>query len=89
MKTDKTPKWKIAYYKTLRGKHRQNTIDINYSSIYLNPSPRVMEIKAKKKTVQFSSVAQSCPTPWDPMNQSTPGLPIYHQLPEFTQTHVH
>ena len=38
---------------------------------------------------QFSSVAQSCPTLCDPMNHSTPGLPVHHQLPEFTQTHVH
>ena len=38
---------------------------------------------------QFSSVAQSCPTLCDPMNPSTPGLPVHHQLPEFTQTHVH
>ena len=37
----------------------------------------------------FSSVAQSCPTLCDPMNCSTPGLPVYHQLPEFTNTHVH
>ena len=37
---------------------------------------------------QFSSVAQSCPTLCDPMNHSTPGLPVHHQLPEFTQTHV-
>ena len=37
----------------------------------------------------FSSVAQSCPTLCDPMNLSTPGLPVHHQLPEFTQTHVH
>ena len=37
----------------------------------------------------FSSVAQSCPTLYDPMNHSTPGLPVHHQLPEFTQTHVH
>ena len=35
-----------------------------------------------------SSVAQSCPTLCDPMNRSTPGLPVHHQLPEFTQTHV-
>ena len=40
-------------------------------------------------TVQVSSVAQSCPTPCDPMNRSTPGLPVHHQLPESTQTHVH
>ena len=38
---------------------------------------------------QFSSVAQSCPTLCDPMNRSTPGLPVHHQLPEFTQTHNH
>ena len=40
-------------------------------------------------SVQFSSVTQLCPTLWDPMNGSTPGLPVHHQLPEFTQTHVH
>ena len=40
-------------------------------------------------TYQFSSVAQSCPTLCDPINCSTPGLPVHHQLPEFTQTHVH
>ena len=40
-------------------------------------------------SVQFSSVAQWCPTFCDPMNNSTPGLPVHHQLPEFTQTHVH
>ena len=37
----------------------------------------------------FSSVTQSCSTPYDPMDCSTPGLPVHHQLPEFTQTHVH
>ena len=38
---------------------------------------------------QFSSVAQSCPTLCYPMDCSTPGLPVHHQLPEFTQIHVH
>ena len=38
---------------------------------------------------QFSSVTQSCLTLCDPMNRSTPGLPVHHQLLEFTQTHVH
>ena len=38
---------------------------------------------------QFSSVAQSCPTLCDPIDCSTPGLPVHHQLLEFTQTHVH
>ena len=41
------------------------------------------------KTVQFSSVAQSCPTLCDLMNHSMPGLPVHHQLPEFTQTQAH
>ena len=40
-------------------------------------------------SVQFSSGAQSCLTLCDPMNRSMPGLPVHHQLPEFTQTHVH
>ena len=39
--------------------------------------------------VQFSSLAQLRPTPCDPMKRSTPGFPENHQLPEFTQTHVH
>ena len=39
--------------------------------------------------VQFSSIAQSCPTLCNPMNHSTPGLPVHHQLLEFTQTHPH
>ena len=41
------------------------------------------------EAIQFSPVAQSCPTLGDPMACSTPGLPVLHQLPEFTQTHVH
>ena len=47
------------------------------------------KLKKKKKelpSVQFSSVAQSCPTLCDPMNRSTPGLPVHHHFPEFTQT---
>ena len=40
-------------------------------------------------SIQFSSVTQSCPTLCDPMNHSMPGFPVHHQLPVFTQTHVH
>ena len=40
-------------------------------------------------SVQFNSVAQSCLTLCSPMNHSTPGLPVHHQLPEFTHTHIH
>ena len=45
--------------------------------------------KFKWLSVQFSSVAQLCLTLYNPMNRSTPGLPVHHQLPEFTQTHAH
>ena len=45
--------------------------------------------KQINKLDQFSSVAQSCPTLCDPMNRSMPGLLVHHQLPVFTQTHVH
>ena len=40
-------------------------------------------------SVQFSSVTQSCPTLCNPMDCSTPGLPVHHQLPQFTRTHTH
>ena len=50
--------------------------------------PLLLGRKAMTNLVQFSSVAQSCLTVCDPMNRSTPGLPVHHQLPEFTQTHV-
>ena len=49
----------------------------------------ISQLKESKFGFQFSSVAQSCPTLCDPMNHSTPGLPVHHQLPEFTQTHAH
>ena len=64
-------------------------------------TPRQRKKKKEKKTtkdflfsiqfssVQFSSVAHPCPTLCDPMDCSTPGLPVHHQLQEFTQTHVH
>ena len=57
--------------------------------MYMTP---IIEFKIIGKTdvsVQFSSIAHSCLTLCDPMNRSTPGLPVHHQLPEFTQTHVH
>ena len=57
-------------------------------SKYKKPSKyRVVLIRLN--SVQFSSVAQSCWTLCDPMNRSTPGLPVHHQLPELTHTHVH
>ena len=63
---------------------------------YLTPYTKINSISinaliidTKTRNLQIRSVAQSCPTLCDPMNRSTPGLPDHHQLPEFTQTHVH
>ena len=52
-------------------------------------SHNIWDTGSSFSSVQFSSVAQSCPTLCNPMNRSTPGLPVHHQLPELTQTHVH
>ena len=54
-------------------------------AVYFHPA----YLTYMQSSVQFISVTQSCPTLCDPMNHSTPGLPVHHQLPEFTQTHVH
>ena len=45
-------------------------------------------LTASKDDIQFSSVAQLCPTLGNPMNRSTPGLPVHHHILEFTQTHA-
>ena len=60
-----------------------------YVDIFLEKLKLKNGIMGAQGEVQFSSVAQSCPTLCDPMNSSTSGLPVHHQLPEFTQTHVH
>ena len=57
-----------------------------HSGFFTSWAARELHINA---SVQFRSVAQSCPTLCDPMNYSTPGLLVHHQLPEFTQTHIH
>ena len=61
----------------------RNQSDEPYNNTFWN------KVSIHYLSVQFSSVAQSCPTLCDPMNRSTPGLPVHHQLPEFTQTHIH
>ena len=53
------------------------------------PIPKTGNAKECSSLVKFSSVAQSCPTLCNPMNCSTPGLPVHHHLPEFTQTHIY
>ena len=60
----------------------------NHDGVITHLEPDILECEVKWafSSVQFSSVAQSCPTLCDPMNRSTPGLPVHHQLPEFTET---
>ena len=50
---------------------------------------REMVMDREAWRAEIHGVAQACPTLCDPMNRTTPGLPVYHQLPEFTQTHIH
>ena len=64
---------------------------VQSSSVQFSPvqSSSAQSSSVQSSSVQFSPVAQSCPTLCDPMNHSTPGLPVHHQRPESTQTHVH
>ena len=62
-------------------RHGPASWELEFSGLY--------QTQGSVSSIQFSSVTQSCPILCDPMNCSTPGLPLHHQLPEFTQTHVH
>ena len=72
---------------------RNKDADIESGHVNMEGLGRTGQIRrlwlTHRHSVQFSSVTQSCPTLCNPMNSSTPGLPVHHHLPEFTQTHVH
>ena len=63
--------------------------DVSFDFCLIMKNLSVKESSLRIRSDQIRSVAQSCPTICDPINRSTPGLPVHHQLPEFTQTHVH
>ena len=63
--------------------------DTEKEDSFVIPQVGISSMNSLIYILQFSSVDHSCPTLCDPMNCSTPGLPVHHQLPEFTQTHVH
>ena len=67
----------------------QRIITDYYQQLYANKMDNLEEMDNCLSSVQFSSVTQSCPILCGPMNSSTTGLPVHHQLPEFTQTHNH
>ena len=65
---------------------------VHFSGLVYSPSRfllRFVTVLFIFSSVQFSSVTQLCLTLWDPMNHSTPGLPVHHQLQEFIETHAH
>ena len=87
--TEKMPltlSWKETSTQTLLGARSPGC---SFSGLYLLSDLGAVFSDSVTPSVLFSSVTQSCPTLCDPMNHSTPGLPVHHQLPEFTQTHVH
>ena len=69
--------------------HQDRVLETNLSSQRNTEKHKTLTRTHIISSDQNRSVAQSCPTLCDPMNRSTPGLPVHHQLPEFTQTHVH
>ena len=73
---------------TLLKKQKTNKQKKKHKTTHLSPVLN-LQTALYKDSVQFSSVAQSCLTLYDTMDFSTPGLPVHHQLPEFTQTYVH
>ena len=84
------PKERITHSKHPLPTTQEKTLHMDITKWSILISDWLYSLQPKmEKLYQFSSVAQSCPTLCDPMNHSTPGLPVHHHLPEFTQTHVH
>ena len=81
------PRLKISLLIDWLGLLRGNTVCKYTLAIY--PSFHLSKSYPLISSNKFSSVPQSCPTLCDPMDRSTPGLPVHHQQPEFTQTHAH
>ena len=78
-----SPKQKVTFLQNIPfSAHRTDHSEYAYWNKHIFIQPH-------NPSVQFSSVAQSCPTLCHPNNRSMPGLPVHHQLPEFTQTHIH
>ena len=81
---DKTSRLKMKSFSTVR-----NTQRGSQSYMEKRRGRREIEVTRRRSSVQFSSVTRLCPTLCNPMNRRMPGLPVHHQLLEFSQTHVH
>ena len=87
---NKNPKWKKNKTRTVIKPGQQDNRASKRARTVLNSITYLcLESQEDKRMVPFSSVTQSCPTLCDPMDCSTPGFPVHHQLLEFTQTHFH
>ena len=73
----------------MRGRQSVLYLSLRLTAILIHGVLTISFMDVLELSVQFSSVAQSCQTLCDPMNCSTPGLPVHHRLPELAQTHVH
>jgi len=87
--TEQAHRIKFTIYCTIQDLLAYSQGCVTTTTIWLQKMFITQERTPWAHSVQFSSVAQSCPTLWDPMNRSMPGLPVHHQLQEFTGTHVH
>ena len=81
--------WRAAVHGVTKSQKESNmTEQLNNNICQLCFSQKILLKTYLSNTIQFSSVAQLCLTVCDPMSHSTSGLPVHHQLPEFTQTHI-
>ena len=81
--------WDVCTFKFFAAVFTVTKLWKQLKCLLMNKCMKKIYVKCIQWNVQFRSVAQSCPTLCDPMNRSTPGLPVHHQLLELTQTHVH
>ena len=79
----------IKHFSTFKKQKKKVKEEIENAGLKLNIQKTKIMASGPISSIQFSSVAQSCLTLCNPMNRSTPGFPVHHQLQEFTQTHVH
>ena len=78
---------KVLQTPSMINKNKSTLRYLKIKPVKIKDKKEILKV-GRKDYLQLSSVTQSCPTLWEPMDCSTPGLPDHHQLPDFTQTHV-